>query len=119
MSFFDQSSRFIQKNHMSPGPATYRTKAGFDAVQWKQTDVRSPDFAHRKRKSVQLMQSPHGAGGKPEKEVVIVQNGEVVQKVTQGAIMRELYGRLVGTIQTEIKGIKKGKFCRLLFVFTS
>jgi len=125
MSFFSQSNRFFQKNRifslghfldMSPGPATYEKKVGFENVKWKDNDVRSPTFMRKRKKSLQLAmgyRSPHSGFGNNTKndiEVTIYQNEKEVKKTTQGAIMQELYGRLVTAMSYEIKDLKKGIF---------
>ncbi len=90
---------------MSPGPATYRSQVGFDSFRWNPTDVRSPDFVHRRRRSAQLSQASPLSSGKT-KETWNPGTGETVP--SQDAIMGEVYGRLVRTVKIEIKDTRQG-----------
>ncbi len=96
MSFFCQASRFVRPSRtlaltriidMSPGPTTYRSRAGFDFFNWKPTDTRSPDYISRRSGSSFL-----GGRRSPKKETV----------------MEEVYGQLVRNVRDEIGGTHKG-----------
>ena len=92
---------------MSPGPATYRSKEGFDSFHWKINDVKSPDFVHRKRNSLQLfVGSPikNTSTSNSEIEISVIRSGQI----TQQTAIQEMYGKFVGSLHNEIKGLKKG-----------
>ena len=83
--------------------------------------MRSPDYVHRKRRSIQLSEFKcpesikQGSFVLDQSVEVMVPNvnerGETkdeVLLVSQNVIMNELYARLLSTISVEIKGLKKG-----------
>ena len=129
MSFFSQATRFVQRNRMhilsftldmSPGPATYISKTGFNSFNWKVSDVRSPDFVHRRHNSVQLQdrKSPNiskqsisriykiGIGTSTHEQLE-------TPGIDQNVMMSELYSRLVQTVKIEITEIRKGSKCTI------
>ena len=108
---------------MSPGPATYRTKSGFDSVNWKKGDVKSPNYMNLKRHSVQLFETTTSvlrrqsnffqmkidSGTALNKTQDIADDKGTAVVFNQDMIMKELYTQFIHTVKIEIKDLQKGK----------
>ena len=77
---------------MSPGPATYRSKLGFDSIYWNDNNVRSPNYIYKKLESKKLS------------KVTSLDN----KSNTKKQIIRNLYGQLASLLHNQIKVLKQG-----------
>ena len=117
---------------MSPGPATYRAKIGFDNFFWSPTDVKSPQYIKRSKLSVprfnlrmsasdvdnysNIVESSNGlmSMGKNRTPVScrVVDDASPIDKEKiliskQDAIMSELHSRMIQITRAEAKELRK------------
>ncbi len=112
---------------MSPGPATYRARSGFDSVVWRCDDPRSPNRLSQRHGSLPpaKLDNPDGLpsctclsrvldlssrrnSGRSPGTLRNTSTTESKVSKTHEAIMAELHGRLIRTVKIEIAELHAG-----------